>query len=500
MAVNWGFLQVTTGRQAPPRRPSVSELRKATRWLDFPKNSNIFPSLQRNLSVIILISMNYIYNNKEEMDKLLERFCRYVKIWSESDGKAADQGIFPSTERQWDFAKVLVKELRNLGTRNVYLTDNCYVVGKIDSNIVDAEERKKYPSILLMAHMDTVDEVSGKDVHPVISMPSAKESPTGQEDTIIKTDGKTLLGADDKAGVAAIMTAVEYLMNHYESLPHGPIEVMFSPDEETGHGMDKVPLNIIKSKCAYTVDGGDEGELEAECFNAWAATVKFTGKACHTGDAKAGGMVNAVSLAGDFVSRLPRDMAPETTDGYQGFIAPMEISGTIESAQVNLLLRAFTMEEIEKEKEIIRRVAGEVVDFDTKTADLNTGAGKFDTQGVDLNTQGVEQLAGAEKNHTQGSGSVEINFKQQYLNMKENLDKNPDVVARLEKAYQAAGVQIRHKAIRGGTDGSRLTELGIPTPNIFTGAHDFHSRNEWCSLNQMSKAADVLINLLTLKD
>ena len=470
--------------------------------------------------------MNYIYNHKEEMDKLLERFCRYVKIWSESDGKSADQGIFPSTERQWDFAKVLVKELRNLGTRNVYLTDNCYVVGKIDSNILDAEERKKYPSILLMAHMDTVDEVSGKDVHPVISMPSASESPTGQADTIIKTDGKTLLGADDKAGVAAIMTAVEYLMNHYESLPHGPIEVMFSPDEETGHGMDKVPLNIIKSKCAYTVDGGDEGELEAECFNAWSATVKFTGKACHTGDAKAGGMVNAVSLAGDFVSRLPRDMAPETTDGYQGFIAPMEISGTIESAQVDLLLRAFTIEEIEREKEIIRKVAEFVTQWDL--GDLDTGAGKLDTgganldtgatnfdtqggagntqgaksdtQGGNLNTQGAKQFAGVEKNHTQGAPSVEITFKQQYLNMKENLDKNPDVVTRLEKAYQAAGVQIRHKAIRGGTDGSRLTELGIPTPNIFTGAHDFHSRNEWCSLNQMSKAADVLINLLTRTD
>lgn len=406
--------------------------------------------------------MNYIYNNKEEMDKLLDRFCRYVKIWSESDGKSADAGVFPSTEQQWDFAKVLVKELRNLGTRNVYLTDNCYVVGKIDSNIIDPEERKKYPAILLMAHMDTVDEVTGKDVHPVITMPSAAESPTGEADTIIKTDGTTLLGADDKAGVSAIMTAIEYLMNHYEDLPHGPIEVMFSPDEETGHGMDKVPLNILKAQTAYTVDGGDEGELECECFNAYAAKVSFIGKACHTGDAKAGGMVNALTMAGNFLARLPRDMAPETTEGYQGFIAPMDISGSIEETHIELLLRSFYMEEIDKEKTLIRDLAEKV-------------ASEF-------------------------GGSAQVEFKQQYLNMKEKMDQNPEVVAKLEKAYLAAGVKIVKKPIRGGTDGSRLTEMGIPTPNIFTGAHDFHSRNEWCSLNQMSKAADVIINLLTIKN
>ena len=407
--------------------------------------------------------MNHIYGNKDEENKLLDRFCRYVKIWSESDGKAADAGVFPSTERQWDIAKVLVKELRNLGTRNVYLTDFCYVVAKIDSNIVDPEERKKYPTILLMAHMDTVDEVTGENVKPVISMLSAAESPTGQDDTIIKSDGTTLLGADDKAGVSAIMAAVEYLMNHYEdkNLKHGPIEVMFSPDEETGHGMDKVPLNILKADFAVTVDGGDEGELESECFNAWACTVRFTGKACHTGDAKANGMVNAVTLAGSFAAELPHDMAPETTEGYQGFIAPMEISGSIESASVDMLLRSFNIEEIEKEKEIIKNTA--------------------------------------EKVTKEFGGSFELIFKQQYLNMKEKLDQHPEILERLEKAYTDSGVKIIRKPIRGGTDGSRLTEMGIPTPNIFTGAHEFHSRNEWLSLNQCAKAADVLINLLTQK-
>ena len=407
--------------------------------------------------------MNYIYNNKDEMNKLLDRFCRYVKVWSESDGKAADNGVFPSTERQWDLAKILVKELRNLGTRNVYLTDYCYVVAKIDSNIVDPEERKKYPTILLMAHMDTVDEVTGENVKPVISMLSAAESPTGQDDTIVRSDGTTLLGADDKAGVSAIMAAVEYLMNHYEEegLKHGPIEVMFSPDEETGHGMDKVPLNILKADFAVTVDGGNEGELEAECFNAWACTVNFNGKACHTGDAKANGMVNAVPLAGAFAANLPHDMAPETTEGYQGFIAPMEISGSIESARVDLLLRSFNIEEIEKEKEIIKERAEKV------TKDFG--------------------------------GTYDLLFRQQYLNMKEKMDEHPEIMQRLEKAYEESGVKVIRKPIRGGTDGSRLTELGIPTPNIFTGAHEFHSRNEWLSLNQCAKSADVLINLLTQK-
>lgn len=406
--------------------------------------------------------MNYIYNNATEMDKLLNRFCRYVKVWSESDSENADKGIMPSTERQWDLAKILVKELRNLGTRNVYLTDFCYVVAKIDSNIIDEEERKKYPTILLMAHMDTVDEVSGENVKPIISILSENESPTGQSDTIIKTDGKTLLGADDKAGISAIMCAIEYLQAHYETIPHGPIEIMFSPDEETGHGMDKVPLNILKADFAYTVDGGEEGEMETECFNAWSCNVKFNGHACHTGYAKNDKMVNATTMASNFVASLPRNMSPEMTEGYEGFIAPMEISGSIETANVSLLLRAFNMEEIEKEKEIIRDTAQKIAnDF---------------------------------------GGSVDFDMQQQYLNMKEKLDECPHVVHRLEKAYELSGVKINRKPIRGGTDGSRLTEMGIPTPNIFTGGHEFHSKNEWCSLNQMSKAADVLINLLTLKE
>lgn len=370
---------------------------------------------------------------------------RYVKVWTESDSAAADKGVFPSTSRQFDLARILEGELSALGLENVQVTEDCYVYGYLSGSREGGGE-----PILLLAHMDTVDEVSGKDVKPVLTEEDG--------DTIIRSDGTTLLGGDDKAGVSAIICALEYLHEHPE-VEHCPVEVLFSPDEETGHGMDRVPLKLIKSKCAYTVDGGAEGELESECFNAWACDATFYGKACHTGDAKAGGMVNASLMAGDFVSRLPHDKLPETTEGYEGFIALMEISGSIEKAAAQFLLRAFNIEEIEAEKRLLERNAQEIMK-------------KY-------------------------GGKVELSFRQQYLNMKGELDKHPEVVTRLEKAYKAAGVQIIRKPIRGGTDGSRLTEMGIPTPNIFTGGHEFHSRNEWVSLNSMSKAADVLINLLS---
>ena len=396
------------------------------------------------------INMNYIYDNENYKNKLMDRFVRYVKIWTESNEELAEKGIFPSTERQFDLAKVLEGELKELGLQNVQVTKDCYVYGFLPGN----DEGTKAESVLLMAHMDTTEEVSGKDVKPQIKHTQS----AGEDDIIITSDGTTLLGGDDKAGVAAIMSAVAFLVENPQ-IKHRPVEVMFSPDEETGHGMDKVPLKLIRSKAAYTVDGGNLGEMETECFNAWSASITFTGKATHTGYAKEGGMVNATVMASAFVDGLPRHRAPETTANYEGFIAPMRISGSIESAQVDLLLRAFTTEEIEEEKVIIEKLAG-----------------------------AVEASFG---------GKADVRFMQQYLNMHDKMEQHPQVVEQLEKAYQAAGVQIIRKPIRGGTDGSRLTEMGIPTPNIFTGAHEIHSRNEWVSLNQMSKAADVLINLLS---
>lgn len=415
--------------------------------------------------------MNKISENKDYTKRLLDRFVKYVKIWSESDGNAADKGVFPSTERQWDMARILENDMKELGMSDVQIKD-CYVYGRIPSNCDSSQ------SILLLAHMDTVDEVTGKDVKPqifenydgreirlecgVVHNPKSDEAlaqAAAKRETIITSDGSTLLGGDDKCGIAAILTAIEYLQKNKEE-KHCNIEVIFSPDEETGHGMDKVPMELIKSKFAYTVDGGNLGELESECFNAWAAEVSFTGKACHTGDAKKGKMVNAVSMAGKFLSLLPHTMTPETTEHYEGFIAPMEVAGSIDSAKVQLLLRSFSLSEIELEKKVVSDCA--------------------EAAAISFN------------------GKVQVDFREQYKNMKEKMDQHPEVLERLREAYRQAGVEIIEKPIRGGTDGSRLTEMGIPCPNIFTGGHKYHSRYEWVSLNQMAKAADILVNIVRI--
>ena len=373
---------------------------------------------------------------------LLERFLKYVKIWSESDSEKADSGVMPSTSGQNEMASVLRDELKSLGLENVQTTEHCYTYGILPAN-GSAES-----SICLLAHIDTSEEVSGKNVNPKIY-----ENYSGE--TIITSDGTTLLGADDKAGVAEIVSCLEYLLSHPE-LKHPAIEIIFSPDEETGHGMDKVPLELLKSKCAYTVDGGHIGELETECFNAFRSDVVFKGNATHTGTAR-GTMVNAISMASSFVANLPAGERPETTDGRQGFFALISIEGSIEESKVSLLLRDFSADGMEKRKSTVELLA--------KT---------------------ISELFG---------GKAEVLHTQQYLNMKENLDKNPKVAERLVSAYKASGIEPVFTPIRGGTDGSRLTEMGIPCPNIFTGGHNFHSRNEWASLDQMIKAVEVLVHL-----
>ncbi len=412
--------------------------------------------------------MNYSKEN------LLERFVRYAKTYSQSDEKSADAGNIPSTPQEWDMAKLLESEMKSLGLEKVHITPHCYVYGVLPAS---AGEESAAP-FALFAHMDTVEEVSGKDVKPQIireydgSLITLSEGSTidpetdealrlaGEErDTIITSDGTTLLGADDKAGVAAIMTAIEALKGE----KHGTIEVIFSPDEETGHGMDKVPLDEIQSKKAYTVDGGHIGELETECFNAFKSEITFTGKSLHTGSARPK-MVNAVTMASAFVANLPRQEAPETTDGYMGFYAPMEISGSVERASVELLLRDFTAEGMEARKAFVDSLA-------------DVTARSF-------------------------GGKADVKHTEQYRNMKGKLDEHPEVVSNLVAAYRAAGVEPVMQPIRGGTDGSRLTEMGIPTPNIFTGGHNYHSRTEWLSFNQLCKATEVLIALsqISLKD
>lgn len=405
----------------------------------------------------------------EEM--LLERFLRYVRIWSTSDSASADGGVQPSTARQFDFANLLADEMKKIGLSDVAVTEHCYVYGKLPatSGMEDAEP------VALLAHIDTVEEVSGENVKPIVhaSFSGGKiELPSGvvldpacdsalfeagkNGETVITSDGSSLLGADDKAGVAEIMCAVEKVIAG--GLPHGVIEVIFSPDEETGHGMDNVPLGLIASKKAYTVDGGHIGELETECFNAYKSDVTFTGRSMHTGSARPG-MVNALTMASSFVTSLPRNEAPETTDGKMGFFAPMSIEGTIESAHVCVFLRDFEKDGIERRKRVVDALAS--------AAALSFG------------------------------GKAEVVHTFQYENMRDRLDKNPGVVDSLVAAYKKAGVEPVFVPIRGGTDGSRLTEMGIPTPNMFTGGHNYHSRTEWASLEQMEKAVLVLVNLVS---
>ncbi len=405
-----------------------------------------------------------------DKEKILQRFISYVKIWTTSDSIEADNGIQPSTDRQFDLARILEGQLKALGLKEVHLTDHCYVYGQLPPS----QGLENLPSICLLAHMDTVEEVSGKDVNPQIhenydgSKIILKEGvildPVTDRDlyaagenheTVVTTDGTTLLGADDKAGITAIMAMVEYFAAKPQ-VPHRKIEVMFSPDEETGHGMDNVPLDLISSKCAYTVDGGHIGELESQCFNAWKSLVTFTGKSKHTGSARPD-MVNAIMMASSFLQNLPRGQAPETTDGIQGFYAPMDIQGSIESARVTLFLRDFTEEGMESRKKLVDQLA-----------------------------QTTAMVYG---------GQAEVKHTFQYANMKEGLDKAPEVVENLIQAYKKAGIEPKFIPIRGGTDGSRLTEMGIPTPNIFTGGHNYHARTEWLSLEQMVKAAEILVHL-----
>lgn len=413
----------------------------------------------------------------EIQDRLLTRFLRYTAIGTQSDHVKADAGIFPSSENQRAFARTLAGELAELGLSGVTLDDNGYVIARIPATA----GRENKPSFGLSAHMDTASDAPGDGVKPTVHREwkgsridlaggfaidpaadgelaacatRAKES--GKADTIITSDGTTLLGADDKAGIAGIVTLAEFLLQN-PGVEHGPIEILFSPDEETGHGMDRVPLAELRSRAFYTVDGGALGELESECFNAWKAEITFTGVSAHLGAAR-GKMVNAVSMAASFVASLPPQESPEATDGYYGYFCPLNIQGSCEEAKLTVFLRDFDA------ANMARRLAR------------------------------IDGIAEGTRARFPG-GRVDVNKTEQYRNMKEKLDAAPEVLERLKKAAVRAGVEPRMKPIRGGTDGSRLTELGIPTPNVFTGGHNYHSRTEWASLSEMTAMVLTLIEL-----
>ena len=409
--------------------------------------------------------------NEPIAEKLCERFCNYVKQHTTSNQQNADSYLQPSTERQRDFAQKLKTELENIGVTDCKITEHSYLCARIPST----KGFENAPSICFLAHLDTVEEVSGKNVKPQIHKNyelnpivlggnlsiSPKTDSNLQKlkgDTIITSDGTTLLGADDKAGIAEIVTAIEFIQS--QNISHGQIEIIFSPDEETGHGMDNVPLDWIESKVCYTLDGGEAGEIEMECFNAYKAEINFFGRAKHTGTARPD-MVNALTMACNFVCMLPRNQAPETTDNRQGFFAPMEISGSIESAKLVIYLR------------------------------------DFEKNGMQKRIQTIEQIARTIEATFEG-GKCSATITCQYLNMKEKIEKNPLVTQKLVEAVKMCGIEPIFKPIRGGTDGSRLTELGLPCPNIFTGGHNFHSKTEWASVSQMVLATKTILNLIEL--
>ena len=407
----------------------------------------------------------------ENSNNLLERFLRYVKTWTESNSEQADSGVFPSSPMQTEFAKTLAEELKSIGLKDIFLSEHSYVCARIPAT----KGYETFPSVGFLAHMDTVDEVTGKNVNPQIFknydgsvlnigngivLDPAKDKHLAESvgQTIITTDGSTLLGADDKAGIAAIMTAAETIIK--QNIPHGQIEIIFSPDEETGHGMDNVPTDWIQSKQCYTLDGGHIGELEVECFTAYKSEVTFTGISTHTGTARPN-MVNSITMLSAFVNFLPQTESPETTDGYQGFYAPMQISGGIEQSNLLIFNRDFTMEKMQR---------------------------RLDN--IDIFAKAIEAKF--------PGGKVDVKHTKQYVNMKEKLDQNPLVVEKLTEAVKNLGITPIFSPIRGGTDGSRLTEMGIPTPNVFTGGHNFHSRSEWASLEQMEAASKTIIELVKL--
>lgn len=400
---------------------------------------------------------------------MIDRLIRYAKIDTQSDRHIED---IPSTKTQWGLAKLLEQELKELGLTDVSLDDHCYLIARIPASA--GMESK--PAIGLMAHMDTASDVPGSNVSPklirnydgkAITLSPEDTLTTADDpclldhvgDTIITTDGKTLLGADDKAGIAEIMTTIEWLAAHPE-VKHGPLEIFFTPDEETGKGMNLFPLKKVKSIACYTLDGGAAAEIEAECFTAYSVRAEFIGKVIHIGAAR-GKFANAVAMACQFVAMLPRSESPESTDNWFGYYCPIEISGSMEKTAVDIYLRDFTSEGMEKRIEAMKAFASAV-------------EAQFPL------------------------GKVELTVKKQYLNMKEKLDQNPSVLEKLKEAIKRAGAEPKIVPIRGGTDGSRLTEMGIPTPNIFTGGYNYHSRHEWASAGEMSLAVKTLIQLVAL--
>lgn len=404
------------------------------------------------------------------MSKVVEKFLRYVSFDTRSDEESA---TVPSTPGQLVLARELAEELKAMGLEDAWVDEKGYVMATLPSNM-----DRETPVLGFIAHLDTSMEVSGKDVKPqfvenydggdivldkeqgiVLSPREFPELKNYVGETIITTDGKTLLGADDKAGIAEIMTAMEYLIDN-PHIEHGTIKVAFTPDEEIGRGTDHFDVERFRAELAYTVDGGGIGELEYENFNAAGAKITVRGRNVHPGSAK-GKMINSMLIAGELMGMLPKHETPAATEGYEGFYHLLSISGGVEETSLSYIIRDFDEDNFEKRQQFI---AGLVEDL----------------------------------NKTYGPKTAAIEIKEQYRNMKEKIEPVRHVVGAAFLAMQEAGVEPKVQPIRGGTDGARLSFMGLPTPNIFTGGHNFHGKYEYIPVNSMEKAVEVIINIVKL--
>lgn len=396
---------------------------------------------------------------------LLERFLSYVKIDTQSDESA--EGV-PSTKKQFDLARKLEQELIEMGLQDVSLDEHCYVMAKLPSN-----QKEDSVSLGLIAHMDTSPDMSGKDVKPMlhknydgedILLPSGvviskKENPFLQNyigQTVITTDGTTLLGADDKAGVTVIMEVLHHLATHPE-IPHGTVCVAFTPDEEVGRGADFFDVQKFGTDVAYTIDGGEIGELEYESFNAASAKITVHGKNVHPGTAK-DVMVNSILLANELALRFPVQETPQHTEGYEGFYHLNDIQGSVEGTTLRYIIRDFDRQHFEERKQFVQTT--------------------------------VENFA-KEKNVT-----IDLELKDQYYNMGEIIKDHMELIEIAQRAFLKNEVEPKIQPIRGGTDGSRLSYMGLPTPNIFTGGHNYHGKLELVPLESMEKCKEIVLSII----
>lgn len=428
----------------------------------------------------IIITLYILMINKAASTDLpnetaVERFLRYVQVDTQSDPNSE---TVPSTEGQLKLGKMLAEELHALGLQDIEIDEYGIVMATLPSNLPAGHPaRNRAPVVGLLAHMDTSPDVSGKNVNPVIHrnyrggnivLPGDESQVIKVEENpslklyhgtdIITSDGTTLLGADDKAGIAAIMTALQTLMRNPDRYKHGDVRVSFTIDEEIGTGIGYFDIERFAADVAYTIDGSTMGEISNETFNAKTAIVRVTGRDIHPGYAK-DIMINSIRIVSAFIDRLPPDISPERTADREGYIHPNQLSGTTHTSEVRMLLRDFYDEGMKEKERIVRSI--------------------------------VEEL----RNEYPGA-TIELEIQESYRNMRYWLDDDPRVTDYAKEAIRRAGLEPHLKPIRGGTDGARLTERGLPTPNIFTGGENFHSRQEWLAVKGLEKSVETILNLV----